>query len=106
MHAYVDASYAIHPHRLPHYGLAICLGDARYALHFESSPIKTACQSSTEAEIYAANEVSSDALHAVDLLTEIGHPQKTVVYYGDNQAVISLMLMSDFNKQTKLKNIF
>ena len=63
------------------------------------------CRSSTEAEIHAVNEACSDILHAVDLLTEIGHPQKPVVFYENNQAVISLMLKSDFNYQTKSKHI-
>ena len=40
IHAYVDASYAIHPDSLSHYGLAICLGDTGYAFHSKSSPIK------------------------------------------------------------------
>ena len=97
IHAYIDASYAIHPDSLSHYGLAICLDDTGYAFHSKSSPIKTVCRSSTEADIHAANEACSDVLHAVDLLTEIGHPQKPVVFYEDNQAVISLMLKSDFN---------
>ena len=63
------------------------------------------CHSSTEAEIHAANEACPDVLHAIDLLTEIGHPQKPVVFYEDNQAVISLMLKSDFNYQTKSKHV-
>ena len=63
------------------------------------------CRSSTEAEIHAANEACSDVLHAVDLHTDIGHPQKPVVFYEDNQAEISLMLKSDFNNQTKSKHI-
>ena len=67
IHAYVDASYAIHPDSLSHYGLAICLGDTGYAFHSKSSPIKTLCRSSTEAEIHAANEACSDVLHAADL---------------------------------------
>ena len=104
IHAYVDASYVIHPDSLSHYGLVICLGDTSYAFHSKPSPIKTVCPSSTEAEIHAANEARSDLLHAVDLLTEIGHPQKPVVFYEDNQAVISLMVKSDFNYQTKSKH--
>ena len=79
LHAYVDASYVIHPDSLPHYGLAICLGDTDYAFHSKFSSIKTVCRSSTEAEIHAANEACSDVLHVVDLLTENGHPQKPIV---------------------------
>ena len=59
LHAYVDASYAIHPDSLSQYGFAICLGDTGYAFHSKSSPIKTVCRSSTEAEIHAANEPCS-----------------------------------------------
>ena len=84
-----------------HWGL-LCTS---HAFHSKSSPIKTVCRSSTEAEIHAANEPCSGVLHAVDLLSEIGHPQRPVVFYVDNQAVISLMLKSDFNFQTKSKHI-
>ena len=105
IHAYVDASYALHEDSRSHYGVAICMGDQGYAFHSKSAPIKVICRSSTEAEIHAANEAISDTLHAIDLLTELGHPQNTVVFYEDNQAVISLMIKSDFNFQTRSKHI-
>ena len=103
--AYVDASYAIHPGSRSHYGVALCLGEQGYCFHAKSSAIKVVCRSSTEAELHAANEACSDVLHAVDLLTELGHPQGPVPFYEDNQAVIQLMHKSDFNFQTKSKHV-
>ena len=103
--AYVDASYAIHPGSRSHYGVALCLGEQGYCFHAKSSAIKVVCRSSTEAELHAANEACSDVLHAIDLLTELGHPQGPVPFYEDNMAVIQLMVKSDFNFQTKSKHV-
>ena len=105
IYAYCDASYAIHSGSRSHYGVALCLGDQGYCFHSKSSAIKVVCRSSTEAELHAANEASSDVLHAIDLLTELGHPQGPVTFYEDNQAVIQLMVKSDFNFQTKSKHV-
>lgn len=66
----ISTTFTMHPD-----SLAISLKDTGYAFHSKSSPIKTVCCSSTEAQIHAVNEVWSDVLHAVDLLTEIGCPQ-------------------------------
>ena len=103
--AYVDASYAIHSGSRSHYGVALCLGEQGYCFHAKSGAIKVVCRSSTEAELHAANEACSDVLHSVDLLTELGHPQGPVPFYEDNQAVIQLMVKSDFNFQTKSKHV-
>ena len=62
------------------------------------SAIKNVYRSSTRAELNAA---SSDVLHAVDLFTKLGLPQGPVPFYEDNQAIIQLMVKSEFNYQTK-----
>ncbi len=105
LHAYVDASYAIHTGSRSHYGIAVTFGSQGYAFHAKSGAIKVVCRSSTEAELHAANEASSDVLHAIDLLTELRHPQPAVPFYEDNQAVIQMMNGNDFNFQTKSKHV-
>lgn len=105
LQVYIDASYAIHPESRSHYGIAVCLGEQGYAFHCKSSAIKVVCRSSTEAEIHAANEVSSDVLHAIDLLTELKHLQDPVPFYEDNQAVIHMMVRQEVNFQTKSKHV-
>lgn len=105
LQVYIDASYAIHEGSKSHYGLAVCLGTQGYAFHAKSGSIKVVCRSSTEAELHAANEASSDALHAIDLLQELRIPQGPVVFFEDNQAVIFMMTRQETNFQTKSKHV-
>ena len=105
LHAYIDASYAIHPGSKSHYGIALCLGSQGYAFHAKSSSIKVVCRSSTEAELHAANEASSDILHTVDLLQELRITQDAVPIFEDNQAVIHMMTRNEVNFQTKSKHV-
>ena len=51
VHADIDALYAIHTRIRPHFGIAFCA---------KSGTIRAVCPSSTEVELYAANEASSD----------------------------------------------
>ena len=102
LHAYVDASYAIHPDCRSHQGAIIRLGSTSAPFHAKSSVIKNVVRSSTEAEIFAANDLVSDLLWAIDLMTELGFPQQT---YEDNQAVVHLLTAPDFNFQTRSKHI-
>ena len=105
LHAYIDASYAIHPGSKSHYGIALCLGSQGYAFRAKSSSIKVVCRSSTEAELHAANEASSDILHTVDLLQELRITQDAVPIFEDNQAVIHMMTRNEVNFQTKSKQV-
>ena len=105
IYAYIDASYAIHPGSRSHYGVALCLGAQGYAFHCKSGTIKVVCRSSTESELHAANDASSDTLHAIDLLEELHIPQEPVVFYEDNQAVIHMMTRQDANFQTRSKHV-
>ena len=105
LHAYVDASYAIHPDCRSHQGAIIRLGSTSAPFYAKSSVIKNVVRSSTEAEIFAANDLVSDLLWAIDLMTELGFPQQTVPVYEDNQAVVHLLTAPDFNFQTRSKHI-
>ena len=88
-----------------HYGVTLCLGAQGYANHRKSGAIKVVCRSSTEAELHAANDASSDTLHAIDLLEELRIPQEPVVFHEDNQAVIHMMSRQDANFQTLSKHV-
>ena len=105
LQAYVDASYAIHADCRSHHGAFIRLGSTSSPFHVKSSSIKTVVRSSTEAEIFAANDLASDLLWAIDLMTELGFPQQPVHVFEDNQAVIQLLASPDFNFQTRSKHI-
>ena len=105
LHAYIDASYAIHPGSRSHYGIALCLRSQGFAFHAKSGAIKVVCRSSTEAELHAANEASSDILHTVDLLQELRIIQDAVPIFENNQAVIHMMTRNETNFQTKSKHV-
>ena len=62
LQAHVDASYAIHADCHSHHGAFIRLGSTSSPFHVKSSSIKTVVRSSTEAEIFAANDLASDLL--------------------------------------------
>ena len=89
LQAYVNASYAIHADCRSHHGAFIRLDSSPF--HVKSSSIKTVVRSSIEAEIFAANDLASDLLWAIDLMTELGYPQQPVHVFEVNQAVIQLL---------------
>lgn len=66
VHADIDALYAIHTRIRPHFGIAFCA---------KSGTIKAVFPSSTEVELHAANEASSDRAM---------HFQEPVCMYEDN----------------------
>ena len=86
---YVDASYALHNDARSHYGYTMQLGAYNCPFTNKSGKIKNVCRSSTEAEICALNELSSEALHERDLLLELGHHQGFTIIYEDNEACIT-----------------
>ena len=105
LRGYCDASYAIHADGRSHFGTLLRLGITTAAFHVRSSSIKPVVRSSTEAEIFAINDLASDALHAYDLLNEIGFTQGPIEIFEDNEAVITMAYAPDFNFQTKSKHV-
>jgi hypothetical protein len=105
LRASVDTSYALYGER-SHLGYAVTLGgDTNAPVAIKSSTIKLICRSSTEAEIHGVNELTSELLWAIDLLGELGYPQKPVRILEDNQSCITMMQQKPRNFQSKSKHI-
>ncbi len=90
IHAYIDASYAVHPDAKSQSGMVISLG--RGAIHFESSKQKVIAKSSTEAEIIALSDGISQVIWTHFFLQAQGYhqlPPPTV--YQDNMSGIEMI---------------
>jgi hypothetical protein len=105
IYAYCDASYAIHPDARSHYGNIIMLGKGNSPIHNKSGVIHSVVRSSTEAEISALNEVTSDLLWTIDILKELQLYDGLTRIFEDNQASISLINKEPRNYQTRSKHI-
>jgi hypothetical protein len=105
LRACADTSYGIYDER-SHLGFAITLGgDSNAPVATKSSLIKLICRSSTEAEIHGVNELTSELLWTIDLLTELGYPQEPVAILEDNQSCITMMQQEPRNFQSKSRHI-
>ena len=102
LRGFVDASWEVNGH----YGYLLSLGGENNAcIVSKSARLRTVHRSSTEAEITAVNEVTSEVLWGIDMLDGLGHPQDPVCLKEDNEACISMMQRDPRNFQTKSKHV-
>lgn len=102
LRGYVDASWDTHSH----YGYVLTIGGENNAcIASKSGRIRVVTRSSTEAEIHAVNEVSSEVLWCIDLLEALGVQQAPVCLKEDNQSCITMMQSDPRNFQTKSKHV-
>jgi Reverse transcriptase (RNA-dependent DNA polymerase) len=106
LRAYADASFAIHKSSRSHYGLVITLGGFNNAaIMTRSGTIKSVMRSSTEPEITAVNEVTSELLFAKDFMESIGFPQDSIPIKEDNTSCITMLQKDPRNFQTKSRHV-
>jgi hypothetical protein len=89
---YADASYVKSTEgSLGYMGYAFFLGKDAGAISNAASKIKTACSSSTEAEVKALREALREVIWIRGLLAELGHRQVgPTTIYQDNKSTIEL----------------
>jgi hypothetical protein len=88
VHAYVDASYAIHPDAKGHSGMAMFLGAG--SIYCKSSKQKLVARSSTEAELIGVSDGLTQILWTRLFLEAQGYPGNPVVMHQDNKSTIVL----------------
>jgi hypothetical protein len=88
LHAYVDASFAVHEDMRSHTGASIGLGKG--PVFTKSSKQKLNGTSSTEAELIGLSDSLPQVLWVRDFLLEQGHVIGPAVLYQDNQSTIKL----------------
>jgi hypothetical protein len=88
VHAYVDASFAVHHDMRSHTGGVISLG--RGAVHVSSKKQRLMTKSSTEAELVGISDVLPQILWTREFLISQGHVVGPAVLYQDNMSTIAL----------------
>ena len=90
IHAWIDASYAIHPDRKSHSGTVISLGNNGGPLFTRSAKQKLVSDSSTMAELIALHDGLHHVIWMRNLLRELGADPPPAVIYQDNMSTITL----------------
>jgi hypothetical protein len=60
-------------------------------ISYKTGKIKAIYRSSCETAITSVNEIVSEVLWSIDLLSELGYPQQSVEIFQDNESCITLM---------------
>jgi hypothetical protein len=85
---YADASFAVHPDYKSHTGAIMTMGKG--AVQSISRKQKMNLQSSTEAELIAADDIVGPMLWTKLFLESQGYPVKENILFQDNQSAILL----------------
>lgn len=105
---FVDAAYAVHADGRSRTGILITMAGA--TILAKSSKQKMATKSSTEAEVLALSDGTSELLWVLEFLEAQGHNVKPGVIKQDNRSVITLMskpkLQSNRTKHFKAREAF
>lgn len=88
--AYIDAAYGVHQDCKSHTGCAIVIGDAgpTFVLSGKQSIVT---KSSTEAEVVATSDSSSQAFHVRNFVIAQGHDDKPAMILQDNLSCMALI---------------
>jgi hypothetical protein len=88
MESFVDASYACHPDAKGHTGIYVAIG--RGPIFVRSSKQKLVAKSSTEAELIALSEATSQVIWCREFLLAQGYDLGPAKIYQDNKSTIQL----------------
>ena len=86
---YVDASYGVHADCKSHSGAAVTLGKG--IVYAKSAKQKVVSKSSTEAELIALSDSSSQVIYSRDFLIGQGYSLDAATIYQDNQSTMALV---------------
>ena len=103
MRGLADASFNITTDGRSYYGYLITLGNG--LVSSKGGRVKTIVRSSTEAEISAVNEISSELLWCRDVLEELGYEQKQMFILEDNQSCITMMQKEPRSFHSKSRHV-
>jgi hypothetical protein len=104
LHAYIDASHAVHHDAKGHTGLAITLGIGVVAC--KSTKQKLVAKSSTVAELFGLSDAVDHVIWIRELMMEQGLKMKSIIVHQDNKSTIILAERGRSNSQrTRSVNI-
>ena len=86
--AYVDVAYGVHADGKSHTGSIITLGKG--AVYVKSSKQKLVSKSSTEAELIALSDSSSQVIWTKNFIAAQGHSERPATVYQDNMSTIAM----------------
>jgi hypothetical protein len=89
--SFIDAAYGVHTSSgRSHTGCAIVLGEAG-PVYVKSGKQKIVTKSSTEAELVAMSDSTSQAIHLRNFVTAQGYDMGPAIIYQDNMSTMALM---------------
>jgi hypothetical protein len=89
LHAYIDASYAVHSDLKSHSGVMFSIGTG--PIYVSSTKQSCVSKSSTEAELIAFTDYIGEAMSTRNILEDITRMPVKLIVYQDNQAVLSIL---------------
>jgi hypothetical protein len=95
--AYIDASHAVHDNHRSHSGSIITLGKG--PIYQKSSSQKINTKSSTESEIVALSDNSSQVIWTRNFLLSQGYKVEPAIIYQDNTSTMSLVKNGKSNSE-------
>ena len=98
-----DASFAVHDDMRSHNGIAVALGKG--AVHAESSKQKLNADSSTAAELIAADKVMKQVLWTLFFLQSQGHNVMTNLLEQDNASTMQLEKNGKFSSSKNTRHV-
>ena len=103
LRGYVDASFNITTDARSYYGYTITLGNSLIAA--KGGRIKMVVRSSTEAEISAVNEITSEVLWCRDVLEELGYEQLKIPVAEDNMSCVTMLQKEPRSFHSKSRHV-
>ena len=100
---WVDAAYAVHSDMKSHSGAILTLGNG--CVYSKSNKQKINTKSSTEAELVAASDMSSQILWTLYFLEEQGYAIKENTLYQDNKSAILLEKNGGLSSSQRTRHI-
>jgi hypothetical protein len=89
LHAFIDASFAVHHNARSHTGVVITIGCG--ALFVKSMVQKLMAKSSTEAELIALSDALGQVVWTRNLLEAMGYEMEPATVYQDNMSTIAMV---------------
>jgi hypothetical protein len=89
LHAFIDASFAVHPDSRSHTGIVITIGCG--ALYVKSMFQKLVSKSSTEAELIGLSDTIGQVIWTRNFLEAMGYSIEPATVYQDNLSTIAMV---------------
>eukprot|EP01033_Poteriospumella_lacustris_P012998 gene12998-9295_t len=90
VHAFVDASFAVHADAKGHSGEVLTIGQNGCSIHARSKKQQLVARSSTESELIALADSVSNIIMVKRIMSFLGAPNLPAIVYQDNKSTITM----------------